>query len=122
MICHLALQWLVLTFEPHFIAVSLQENKSTLHQRGGSRYVKGSLIPNKYFVRVFTKLICNYRERNRMYSGSTIDTGRDALDISAPSSPAERIKRVSSSSSIASLGSSCSLQGLPTIGIIYFYE
>lgn len=51
-----------------------------------------------------------------MYSGGAIDTARDVLDTSAPPSPAERIKRVSSSSSISSLGSTCNLQGLPLIG------
>lgn len=64
-----------------------------------------------YFILFFD------RERNRM-NNIPIDTGRDVLDTCLPPSPAERMKRVSSSSSISSLGSSCNLQGLPTIGTV----
>lgn len=91
-----ALQWLVLTFEQNFVAVSAQERSLNSNQRGSSR-------------------------DRRLYSSGVVESAREAaialveggaLQRAAHGGSAERIKRVSSQNCISSM---------PTYGFVSVY-
>uniref|UniRef100_A0A6M2DI61 Putative guanine nucleotide binding protein mip1 n=1 Tax=Xenopsylla cheopis TaxID=163159 RepID=A0A6M2DI61_XENCH len=96
-----AIQWMILLFETHFLAVCLQEN------------IKISPLLNTNDLMISPMRRIASRDRLRVYSpGYHSGYSNDTVD----SGSLERMKRVSSSSSISSMGQLSPLPSLPTIG------
>ncbi|XP_071450687.1 regulatory-associated protein of mTOR-like [Hetaerina americana] len=130
-----SLQWMVIMFENAFVGVALQQQDEGKSPRDGMLSPQFPLVPEVTLTAVSGMKRIASRDRLKMLApgsgllphlgveaGSGPGGGGGVLDAAHPavSSPVDRMKRVSSSSSISSLGL-CSLGNLSSLsfGSIY---